>query len=212
MAKFQDERGLSDLYQICEKYIFILFSHWDLGRGLSIRILPGNKSPHMVQMKRLQWRKSFQRCGQGKGSNSQVRKLFSLLELKRQREEIELSQPWELVPRRRSCPAWTLIMKLITTARKRGRAGKNSLTGLFSQEKGESWKKFPDRPILRSFRLRRGYPPLAKWNLNAAPREPRWCSTQVPGSWGTKLLREGRTALGDKEDKQFLRCVCCCSN
>lgn len=53
MAKLQDERGLSDLYQICEKYIFILFSHGDSGRGLSISVLPGNESPHVVQMKRL---------------------------------------------------------------------------------------------------------------------------------------------------------------
>lgn len=53
----------------------------------------GNTSLRMVQMKRPEWRKSFQRCGQGKGRNTGVRKLFPFLELKRQRAEMESSEP-----------------------------------------------------------------------------------------------------------------------
>lgn len=124
MAKLQVERRLSDLYQICERSTFIVLSHWDFGV-----IYPSEfcqETNHSIWFK---WRDSnegnpFRGVDRGrKGRNTGVRKLFSLLELKRQREEIDLLEPWERVPRRRS-QQWELwSWSIITTARRRRRAG-----------------------------------------------------------------------------------------
>ena len=71
----------------------------------------------------------------------------------------ELSEPRPLVPRRRSCPAGTPLVRRYNRC----------------QKKRESWEKISwstSSPVLQSPEKAS---PLAKPNQNAASREPSWC-------------------------------------